>query len=97
MHHLESGDVVQNEAYRLGRVQPRWHRNQFTLREADELRVRTTYWKRGNFLSWLDSGDTVAELIHHTNQIPTGSEGHSRRFGMNALAGHYVGQGDTSG
>ena len=41
MQHLVRRDVVQHEADSLGGVQPGWHRNQFTLRQADELRVRT--------------------------------------------------------
>ena len=34
---------------------------------------------------------------HYTNQIPTWSEGHSGRLGMNALAHHQVGQGNICG
>ena len=48
-------------------------------------------------LAWFDSGDTGAEPIHYANQIPPRREGHWRRFGMNALARHYVGQGDACG
>src|SRR6476661_6547222 len=40
MQHLVCRDVVQQEADSLGGIQPRWHRNQFPLRQADELRVR---------------------------------------------------------
>ena len=58
MQHLVRRDVVQDEADSLGGVQPRWHRNQFTLRQADELRVRTADRQRGNYLAWFDSGDT---------------------------------------
>jgi hypothetical protein len=53
--------------------------------------------QRGNYLAWFDSSDTVAEPIHHSNQIPPRCEGQRGRFGMNALARHYVGQGDTCG
>jgi hypothetical protein len=34
-------DVVHHEADSFGGVQPSWHRNQFTLRQADELCVTT--------------------------------------------------------
>jgi hypothetical protein len=97
MQHLVSRDVVQHETDSLGGVQPGWHRNQFTLREADELRVSTVDRQRGNYLAWFDSSDTVAEPIHHANQIPPRREGHWGRFGMNALARHYVGQRDACG
>jgi hypothetical protein len=81
MQHLVRRDVVQNEADSLGGVQPRWHRNQFTLRQADELRVRTADRQRSNYLAWFDSRDTVAKPIHHANQIPTRREGQRGRPG----------------
>ena len=59
MHHLVRRDVVQNEADSLCSVQPGWHRNQFTLRQPDELRVRAADRQRGNYLAWFDSRDTV--------------------------------------
>ena len=72
MHHLVRCDVIQHEADSLGGVQPRGHRNEFTLGQADELCVCTAYRQRGNYLAWLDSRDTLAEPIHHANQIPPG-------------------------
>src|SRR5262249_7646472 len=60
MQHLVRRDVVQHEADRLGGVQPGWHRNQFPLRQADELRVRAGDRQRGNYLAWFDSRDTAA-------------------------------------
>jgi hypothetical protein len=51
MQHLVSRDVVQDEADRLRGIQPRWHRNQFTLRQADALRVRSVDRQRGNELT----------------------------------------------
>src|SRR6185369_15594884 len=72
-------------------------RNQLALRQADELRVSTVDRQRGNYLAWFDSRDTVAEPIHRANQIPPRREGHRGRFWMNALARHYVGQGDACG
>src|SRR5262249_49478832 len=95
MQHLVCGDVVQHQADSLCGVQSGWHRNQFVLRQADELSVGTAYWQRGHDLAWFDSRDTVATLVHHANQIPSGGEGERRRLGMNALAHHEVGQGDT--
>src|SRR6266508_3229706 len=97
MHHLVRRDVVQHEADSLGGVQPGWHRNQLTLRQADELRVSTADRQRGNYLAWFDSRDTVAEPIHHANQIPPWREGQPGRLGMNALAHQQVGQADTCG
>ena len=97
MQHLVRRDVVQHEADSLGGVQPGWHRNQLTLRQADELRVRAVDRHRGNYLAWFDSRDTGAEPIHHANQIPPRREGHRGRLGMNALARHDVGQGDACG
>jgi hypothetical protein len=47
-----------------------------TLRQADELRVSAVDRQRGNYLAWFDSRDTVAEPIHHANQIPPRREGH---------------------
>jgi hypothetical protein len=49
------------------------------------------------FASWFTSNDTLAELVHYTHQVPPRREGQRGRFGMNALARHYVGQGDTGG
>jgi hypothetical protein len=66
MRHLVRRDVVQHEADSLGGVQPGWHRNQFTLRQADELRVRTADRQRGNYLAWFDSRGTGAEPIPMT-------------------------------
>jgi hypothetical protein len=86
MQHLVRGDVVQDEADSLGGVQPRWNRNQFTLRQADELRVRSGDRQGGNYLAWLDSRDTVAEPIYHGNKIPPRRERQRRCFGMNSLA-----------
>ena len=63
MQHLVRRDVVQHEADSLGGVQPGWHRNQFTLRQADELRVRTVDRQRGNSLAWFDSRGAGAEPI----------------------------------
>jgi hypothetical protein len=67
------------KADRLGGVQPGWRRNQVTLRQADELGVRAADRQRGDDLARFDSRDTVAEPIHHANQIPppgvTGSGG----------------------
>jgi hypothetical protein len=97
MQHLVRRDVVQDEADSLGGVQPRRHRNQFTLRQADELRVRTIDRQRANYLAWFDSGDTGAEPIHPANQIPPWREGQPGRLGMDALAHQQVGQGDTCG
>src|SRR5205809_3384754 len=97
MQHLVPRDVVQHEADSLGSVQPRWHRNQFMLLQADELRVRTADRQRGNYLAWFDSGDTGAEPIHHANQIPPWREGQPGCLGMNALTHQQVGQGDTCG
>ncbi len=91
MQHLVRRDVVQYEANRLGGIQPGWHRNQFTLRQADELRVSTADRQRGDDLARFDSRDAIAEPIHHANQIPPGREGHRGCFGMYALAHHEVG------
>ena len=97
MQHLVRRDVVQHEADRLGGVQPRWHRNQFTLRQADELRVRAADRQCGNYLAWFDCRDAVAEPIHHADQIPARRERQRGRLGMNALARHQVGQANTRG
>ena len=51
MQHLVRRDVVQHETDSLGGVQSGWHRNQFTLRQADELRVSTVDRQRGNRLA----------------------------------------------
>src|SRR5690242_17029705 len=40
---------------------------------------------------------TVAEPIYLANQVPPRRVGHRGRFGMDALARHYVGQGNTRG
>jgi hypothetical protein len=56
-------------------------RNQFTLRQADELRVSTVNRQRGNYLACFDSSDTIAEPIHHANQIPP------RRKGTGGVSG----------
>ena len=80
MHHLVRRDVVQPKADSLGGIQPGWHRDQFTLRQADELRVGTVDRQRGNYPAWFDSRDTVAEPIHHANQIPPRREWHRGRF-----------------
>ena len=63
MHHLVRSDVIENEADSRGGVQPGRHRDQFTLRQADELRVRAADRQRANYLAWFDSEDTVAEPI----------------------------------
>src|SRR5947209_14566509 len=75
MQHLVRRDVVQHEADSLGGVQPGWHRHQFTWWQADELRVRAADRQRGNYLARFDSRDTLAEPIHHANQIPPRREG----------------------
>src|SRR5215510_5744902 len=97
MQHLVSGGVVQHQADSFGRVQPRWDRNQFMLWQAGEFRVGAVDRQRGNDLARFESSDPVSEPIHHANQIPTWCEGKRRRFGMNALAHHDVGQGNTRG
>jgi len=97
MQHLVRRDVVQDEADGLGGVQPGRRRNEFTLRQADELRVRTVDRHRGDRLARFDSGDTGAEPVHHADQIPPRREGHRGRLGMNALAGHDVGQSYACG
>ncbi len=65
--------------------------------QADEFRIRAADRQRGNHLAWLDPRDTVAEPIHHANQIPPRREGQRGRLGMNTLARQYVGQGDACG
>ena len=97
MQHLVRRDVVQHETDSLGSVQPGWHRNQLTLRQADKLRVSAVDRQRGNYLALFDSRDTVAQPIHHANQIPPWCEGQPGRFRMYALARHDVGQGDACG
>ena len=97
MQHLICRDVVQHEADRFGSIQPGWHRNQFTLRQADELRVGPVDRHRGNDKAWFDSGGTGAEPFHHTNQIPPRRKGQPGRLGMDALACHNIGQRDTRG
>src|SRR5262245_25409369 len=97
MQHLIRRDVVQNDADGLGSVQTGWRWNQFALRQADELRVRAVYGHRGNDLARFESGDTVAEPLYLANQVPPRRIGHRGRFGVNALARHYVGQGDACG
>jgi hypothetical protein len=71
-----------------------WRALNPTLRQ---LHARTGDRQRGHCLPWFDSRDAIADRIHYTNQIPTWSEGHSGRLGMNALAHHQVGQGNTCG
>jgi hypothetical protein len=61
------------------------------LRQADELRVRAADRQRGNYLAWFDSRNTVAEPIHHTDQIPPWRERQPGRLGMKARAHHQVG------
>ncbi|MEJ2340059.1 MAG: hypothetical protein P8Y10_09515 [Gemmatimonadales bacterium] len=63
--------------------------------QADELRVRAADRQRGDHLARFDSRDAGAEFVHHTDQIPARREGERGRLGMNALAHHHVGQGDT--
>src|SRR5262249_12112376 len=92
MQHLVRSDVVQHKADSFGGVQPGWRRNQFTLPQADELRVGAAYWQRGNYLAWFDSRDTIAEPIYHTNQITPRREGQRGRIGSNALSHLQVGQ-----
>src|SRR5436190_10426306 len=87
IHHLVRGDVVQHEGHSLGCVHAGWHRNEFTLRQANELRVTPVDWHRGNHLTWFHSGDTVAKPVHLADQIPAGCERRRRRFGMSTLAG----------
>jgi hypothetical protein len=57
----------EHEADSLGGVQPRWHRNQFTLRQADEVRVRAGDRQRGNDLAWFSYRAAGAErrIRHH--------------------------------
>src|SRR5215813_299069 len=97
MQHLIRRNVIQNDTDGLGGVQTGWHWNQFALRQADELRIRAVYGHRGNDLAQFESGDTVAEPLYLANQVPARRIGHRGRFGMNALARHYVGQGDACG
>src|SRR5262245_851719 len=97
MQHLIRRDVIQNDADGLGGVQTEWHRDQFALRQADELRVRAVYGHRGNDLARFESGDTVAEPLYLANKVPPRRIGKRGCFGMNALARHYVGQGDARG
>ena len=97
VQHLVRRDVIQHEADRLGGVQPGRHRNQLTLRQAYELRVRAADRERGHYLAWFDSRDAVAEPIHRAHQIPPRREGQRGRLRMNALAHHQVGQGDARG
>ena len=73
---------------------PLWRALNPTLRQ---LHARTGDRQPGHCLPWFDSRDAIADRIHYTNQIPTWSEGHSGRLGMNALAHHQVGQGNTCG
>ncbi len=95
MHHLVGRDVVQHQADSFSWIHPGRHRNQFAYRHANELCVRAMYRERGYDLAGLESGYTLAKLIHDTNQVPPRSEGHGRRFGMNPLASHDVGQGNS--
>lgn len=95
MHHLVRRDVVQYEADGFGGVQAGGHRDHFTLRQADELCVRTFDGHSGDNLSWFESRDAGAELVHHADQVPSGREGHWGCFGVHALPRHNVRQGDT--
>ena len=95
MQHLIRGDVVQNEGDGLGGVQPRWHRNEHALRQADELRVCAVYGHRRNDLARLQPRATVAEAIDLAHQIPPRRVGHRGGFGVDALARHDVGHGNS--
>ena len=70
MQHLVRGGVIQYEARNLAGVQPRWHRHQFTLRQADEFRIRAADRQGGDDLARVESGDVGAEPIHDADQIP---------------------------
>jgi hypothetical protein len=91
MQHLVRGNVVQDEAHGVGGVQPGRYGDDVAFRQADELRVRSADRHGGNGLVELDSGDTGAEPVHHSDEVPTRGKWHARRFGMDALARHDVG------
>jgi hypothetical protein len=95
MQHLVGGDVVEDEADGLPRVQARGHRHQVALRQADELGVGAVDRQRGDELPRLEARDPRAELIHHADQVPARREGHPRGLGVDPLAHHHVGQGDA--
>ena len=67
------------------------------MQQADELRVRAVDRQRGNDLARFDFGNTVTEPINHANKIPSRGERQAGSLGMNALAHHEVGQGNTGG
>src|SRR5205085_8587960 len=92
MQHLVCSDVVQYEADALGSVQPTWHRNQFTLRQADKLRIRTADRHGSDYLTGHDSSHILSYPIRRANQVPTRREGHRGRFGVNTLTRHHIGQ-----
>ena len=52
-------------------------------------------WQSGNALARFGFTDSIPEPVHCANQIPTWGEGKRRSFGMNALAHHDVGEGNT--
>src|SRR5690349_2825537 len=95
MQHLIRRYVVQHKADSFGSVDSGWHRNQFTLWQANKLRIPASDRQRGNYLTWFDSNGSFAESIDHTDEVPTRRERQSRRLGMNTLAHHYVGQRNT--
>jgi hypothetical protein len=97
MQHLVRGDVVEDQADRLGGIDAGRHRNQIPLRQADVLRVRAEDRQRGDELAWLDFANAAADSVDDADNIPARREGYARRLGMDAFAHHHVRQRDARG
>jgi hypothetical protein len=68
MQHLVRRNAVQDETDRLAGVQSGRHGNQLPLRQADKLHVLAADRQRGNHLSRFDSGDAIADPVHHAGR-----------------------------
>lgn len=91
MEHLIRRDVIQHHGYRLRRIQSHRHGDELAPLHAKVLSVASMDRHSGDCLAQFETRHTCTELIDGSDEVPTRGVGHTRRFGMNALARQYVG------
>lgn len=97
VEHLVCGDVVQEEADRLGRVQIVGDADQLLALHTDVLGVGTADGHRPDELADSEPFDPVSQGVDAADKVPAGGVRHTRGFRMDSFARHDIGHGDAGG
>src|SRR6516225_1952378 len=90
MEHLVSGDVVENQADRLSRIQICWNGYEVSNRNDGVLRVATYHDEGGDALPDREALHTRTEGVDFAHDVVAGRKRKPRYFRVETMAHQYV-------